>query len=78
MDDDDAVPALAAEVLRHVAKHPGAADTVEGVCRWWLPRSGAEYGPAIVEAALERLVRDGALARRRLPDGQVLYAAMRP
>lgn len=78
MVDDDTVRALTAELHSHVARHPGAADTVEGVCRWWLPHSAASHGKAAVEAALEQLVLDGALVRRPLPDGQVLYAARAP
>ena len=64
-----------AEVLRYISRHPGAADTAEGIERWWLPDGIAAHRAAELEAALERLVRDGVLARRRLPDGRVLYAA---
>lgn len=73
--NDDSTLALAAEVLRYLAQHPGAADTAEGILRWWLPQSMAVYGRPEVEAALEQLVQDGALERRPLPDGRVLYAA---
>ena len=73
--DDDPTRALAAEVLRYISRHPGAADTTEGIERWWLPDGIAAHRAAELEAALERLVRDGVLARRRLPDGRVLYAA---
>ena len=73
--EDDATRALAEELLRYLARHPGAADTVEGIQRWWLPGSVAAHRSADVEAALERLVEEGALARRRLPDGRLLYSA---
>jgi Fe2+ or Zn2+ uptake regulation protein len=73
--NDDSTLALAAELLRYLAQHPGAADTAEGILRWWLPQSMAAHGLPEVEAALEQLVQDGALERRRLPDGRVLYAA---
>jgi phage host-nuclease inhibitor protein Gam len=56
---------------RYCAAHPNAADTVDGVRRWWLG------DPAIalddVEAALEALVKRGLLDTRRLPDGSVVY-----
>ena len=52
--------------------HPTAADTVDGIARWWL--DGAEE-PAlkVVEAALEMLVHRGLLVRNPLPDGNFVY-----
>jgi DNA-binding MarR family transcriptional regulator len=73
--NDDTTRALAAEVLAHLERHPDAADTAEGIQRWWLSDGGA-YALADVERALERLVRMGSVSRRRLPDGRVLYAAV--
>lgn len=72
--DDDPARALAAELLRYLSEHPGAADTSDGIVQWWLPKETA-VGRKEVEAALDLLVRDGALARHALPDGRVLYAA---
>jgi phage host-nuclease inhibitor protein Gam len=56
---------------RYCSVHPNAADTVDGVRRWWL------RDPAValddVEAALEALVKRGLLDVRRLPGGIVIY-----
>jgi len=56
---------------RYCADHPNAADSVDGVRRWWLA------DPAIpivdVEAALDALVDRGMLDVRRLPDGTRVY-----
>jgi hypothetical protein len=71
---EDAIRAIAAEVLGYLTRHPDAADTAEGIQRWWLIEGGV-YAPSDVEHALERLARDGAVVRRGLPDGRVLYAA---
>jgi hypothetical protein len=73
--DDHRTRALAAEVLRYVAQHPDAADTAEGIWRWWLPQGSAEYRESDVRAALEWLAERGALVRSRLPDGRELFAA---
>jgi hypothetical protein len=73
--DDDRTRALAAELLRYVARHPDAADTAEGIWRWWLPQGTAEYRESDVRAALEWLAERGALVRSRLPDGRELFAA---
>jgi hypothetical protein len=72
--NDDATRAIAAEVLSYLARHPDAADTADGIQRWWLA-DGSAYAPVDVERALEHLAHDGAVERRRLPDGRVLYAA---
>jgi hypothetical protein len=75
---DAEVEAIAHELEQYISLHATAADTPEGIARWWLDR--AEQ-PALtrVEAALELLVERGVLARRPLPDGKHIYArAPRP
>lgn len=56
---------------RYRVDHPDAADSVDGVRRWWLA------DPAIplsdVEDALAALVERGMLDVRRLPDGVEVY-----
>jgi hypothetical protein len=66
------VESLARELEAYVASHPSAADTVESVARWWLPR--AEQ-PSLrrVEAALDLLAGRGVVARYLLPDGRFVY-----
>jgi len=73
--NDAPTRAIAADVLSYLTGHPDAADTAEGIQRWWLVDGGA-YALADIARALERLAREGAVARRRLPDGRVLYAAV--
>jgi hypothetical protein len=75
--NDAPTRAIAADVLSYLTRHPDAADTAEGIQRWWLV-DGSAYALADVERALERLARAAAIARRRLPDGRVLYAAAVP
>jgi hypothetical protein len=68
------VDELAADVERYLVSHPGAADTVEGIARWWLVRARAEALRPNLESALEQLIARGLLVRRKLPDGNVVYA----
>jgi phage host-nuclease inhibitor protein Gam len=56
---------------RYCTAHPNAADSVDGVRRWWLADPAIPL--ADVEAALEALVKRGMLAVRRLPDGTAVY-----
>jgi hypothetical protein len=55
----------------YCALHPNAADTVEGVRRWWLADPAIPL--ADVEVALDALVARGRLDIRRLPDGTAIY-----
>jgi len=41
-------------ILRYLIAHRDARDTIEGIERWWLPRS-KEYGITAVAEALQRL-----------------------
>ena len=67
----DKVPAIADRIERYCAEHPGAADSAEGVQRWWL--SGCNVLVEEVQAALDELVARGSLSRRVLGDGTVVY-----
>ena len=67
------VDAIARDLESYVAIHPAAADTIEGIARWWLARP-VQPARSQVAAALEALVRKGVLSRRSLPDGNFIYA----
>ena len=75
-ESTDAAELVAALVLAYVAGHPHAADSLDGVTRWWLGDDG-RFGADAVERGLERLVEAGHLRRERLADGRCLYAAAR-
>jgi len=44
------------EIVRYLRSHPQAADTVDGVVHWWLPRQRLEEARDAIEGALEALV----------------------
>ncbi|MEO8013025.1 MAG: hypothetical protein ABI642_02665 [Polaromonas sp.] len=70
MDDIDLERAL----LKYLASHPHAADSAEGVARWWLDDRGAEATLPEVQSALRQLVARSALREERLADGTALYS----
>ena len=70
---DDDVQAVAAHIVRYLRQHPGAADTAEGVARWWLGGSRCEETLAKVEEALAALVRREMVEKQTLPDGAEIY-----
>ena len=57
----------------HLATHPLAADSAEGVTNWWLAKHGVVASLQEVEMALAALVRQGRVRRVRLADGNTLY-----
>lgn len=62
-------------VIAYLARHPSAADSLAGICGWWLPALGVEAGPDVVEPVLEALVAGRKLERITGVDGTVIYRA---
>lgn len=65
---------LSEAIEAYLATHPLAADSVDGVARWWLTANGPQASAAEVEAALAALVRRGRLRCVTLADGNRLYS----
>jgi hypothetical protein len=63
-------------VLAYLDGHPQAADTLQGIVNWWLPRQRYERERRRIEQALGALVLQGKLHRSPLPGGDVLYARL--
>lgn len=57
----------------HLASNPLAADSADGVARWWLAAHEVVASLQEVETALATLVRLGRLRRVTLADGNTLY-----
>jgi hypothetical protein len=76
--DEELVEAVAAAILVHLQTHPLAADSAEGVARWWLGPAHAGVTVAQVERALHRLVACHAMRVLRLMDGTFLYSQAMP
>jgi Fe2+ or Zn2+ uptake regulation protein len=68
---------IADEIVRYLADHPDAADTLEGIQHWWLSRQRWEPAATQVQRALDWLVEHGLVEKRMLPDGQVVYTKPR-
>jgi hypothetical protein len=68
---------IVAAIRQYLETHPKASDTIDGVSRWWLPAQNVVASPDGVRAALEWLVEAGEVAKRRMPNGQTVYAVER-
>lgn len=65
-----------AAILAYLSANPQAADTLEGIAVWWIPRSMQPVRYDRLEAALEQLVVQGILQRRVASAGRVVYSRL--
>ncbi|QNM95351.1 hypothetical protein [Chitinimonas koreensis] len=75
--DLDAVEAVAAAILRYLTIRPQAADTLEGIHRWWIDWAAGEESPELTERALDALVGRGQLECVEIA-GRRIWRAARP
>lgn len=61
-------------ILSYLNNCSNAADTIEGVISWWLPRQRYNDSYKNILRILEQLVDEKTLLKTRLPDGNVIYA----
>ncbi len=71
---DAQIEKIANEISRYLEQHQFAADTLEGICHWWITRQRIEEDQKRVLAALEYLMEQQKLSCRQLPDGTILYS----
>jgi hypothetical protein len=68
---DQELPTFAKEILRYLADHPGAADTVQGITQWWLHQTWAEVKTRDAQIALDLLVKKEWLTEIEIPSPKV-------
>jgi hypothetical protein len=69
----DEIDALARQILQYLRMHSSAADTPQGIARWWLQRQRFEEAVERVQTALDQLVASAQVEARNTPTGAVLY-----
>jgi hypothetical protein len=72
-DNAEVVRAIARAIHCYVIAHPDAADTLDGIHRWWLLPTLHEESILRVEEAVEQLVAEGVLRSISREDGRVIY-----
>ena len=76
---DRHLEALVEAIEAYLACHPEAADSEEGIARWWVRSGGLEPTVEDIRKALQRLITFGVLRAARTPDGRQVYGmAPRP
>lgn len=60
-------------ILRYVAEHPDAKDTVEGIVKWWRLGDEVEWAENPVQEALDILISKGWLVKRDIAPLKSVY-----
>jgi Fe2+ or Zn2+ uptake regulation protein len=60
-------------ILAYLEKNPDAADTAEGILKFWMQRENAEITSAKVSRTLEKLLKKGLLQAFQSADGTLYY-----
>lgn len=71
--EEPAVQAIAKLIEQYLAVHADAADSLKGICMWWLPGEERRGDPETVKRALDRLVNGGLVEEVQLVDGTTIY-----
>ncbi len=74
-DNNKQVSLLADEIAAYLREHAQAADTLDGIVRWWVMRQRLQEGQRQVAQALDILCAQGVVTTRKLPDGVVLFSS---
>lgn len=67
---------MAKEIESYLTRHPNAADSAEGVMRWWLSQQRYEETIQLVQKALELLVAQGHIEKSVTPGGKAVYSRL--
>ncbi|MBR9909381.1 MAG: hypothetical protein GYB33_03385 [Gammaproteobacteria bacterium] len=67
------IKALAEEIAGYLQTRGFVADTLEGICSWWLVRKRLHAEQLRVQLAVQYLCEQGLVERRQLADGSTIY-----
>ena len=72
-ENEQEIKRVAQEIERYLISHPAAADSLEGVAKWWLTLQRYNDALAIVREALDYLIANGRVVRAKNPNGTCIY-----
>jgi hypothetical protein len=61
------------EIVAYLHAHPSAADSLEGIVDWWLPRQRYETARNAIQKALDDLIAQGIVEELESNRGARLY-----
>ena len=62
-----------AEIIAYLQAHPSAADSLDGIVDWWLPRQRYETARSAIQKALDDLAAQGIVEELISSHGARLY-----
>lgn len=65
---------IALEIRQYLDAHPNAADSLEGIVRWWLPRQRYEEVLERVQSALDLLITEGMISKVAARGNKIIYS----
>ncbi|AZZ91899.1 hypothetical protein EUZ85_14645 [Hahella sp. KA22] len=74
-EQEEEVKIIARQIFEYLQSHPSAADSLQGVMRWWLAGEAVSSRERVLRA-LESLVREGVVGRRSISDGGVIFYSL--
>ncbi len=63
---------IAKAISEYLSRNPKAADTIEGISQWWLPKDEKRSTNDIL-CALEKLIAQGRVEKHISPCGRCLF-----
>jgi hypothetical protein len=75
--NDSDVQQITDQIECYLKNHPNAADTIEGITKWWLAGQGIEVSSLIVQQALNYLESKSAVKCNANPCGNKVYSSNR-
>lgn len=71
--NDNEIVRITKEIERYLLTHPYAADTIEGIAKWWLQQQRYTDSIECIHDALDVLVKRGLVKKRTNADGKNIY-----
>lgn len=72
--DYQELSSVVVEITNYFETHPCAADSLEGIAKWWLTKRHPSVPLEMVEQALEYLCDDGKVIKTKGQSGNTIYS----
>ena len=69
----DTTSEVGLKILRYLDQNPNAADTVEGILEWWLPKQSLYEEESVVKHALDEMIKRNLILATRSSDARRHY-----
>lgn len=74
MNRDADIVVIAQEIKHYFEAHPNAADSIDGIIKWWLQRQRYLNAIEKIGQALEYLTVHGEIKKTVTPGGRTIYS----